>query len=246
MVNNASFVCSDSGCHTPGPPLSKQEVETLTEATSESLRKAIGEEIGNIVSRGVSIPTLLELARFAHTAQELLMIRSPIAEVRRRKRIGAGTGMMQYAGGMASYGGPGGFVMSPYQNQYGYEEDDPDVDSLTTEAAQNETFGAKMTREVISALGALKRTTGPTVQELIDSIKQAKDAGLDNIVAKLEASLDAALAADEGAPATPQRRRPRIPIDTAASEPEQTDPAPTNGSAISSAQTDIQPTQVQP
>ncbi len=211
------FSCGKNGCDEQHA-LSEGEAENLSQQTSDGLRTAIAAEIKSIASRGVSIGTLNELARFSHTAQELLMIRTPLAEVRRKKRLGAamqGPAMQTnstYSGSIGSYGGPGGFVMSPYQDQYGYDEDDTDVGSLTQEAAQNETFGAKLTREVVSALGSLKRNTGPSVKELIESIAQAKDAGLGHIVSKLEGALDEALGKEGEPEPTPATGRPRYPV----------------------------------
>ena len=238
-MSTQQFVCGTRGCDETHL-MSGEEADKLSKATSDALRIAIAAELKTIIEKGVSISTLLELSRFSHTAQELLMIRSPIAEVRRKRRYNlAGPGGFSYGGSIGTYGGPGGFAMSPYQNEYGYDEGDADVDSLTNEAAQNETFGAKMTREIVSALGAMKRKSGPSVTELIDAIKQAKDAGLDGAVQKLEEALTEALgneATEEKEPA-PSKGRPRYPVpglpvpalDVEATEPEppETIPAPT-------------------
>lgn len=199
-MSSQQVVCKSSDCRERGA-LEPGEEADVSRRTSEAMLGAIGGEISRIVGEGISIRSLNELARFAHTAQELLMIRSPLAEVRRKKNYGGGanitgagaTLMSTGSGAIGSYGGPGGFAMSPYQSQYGFEEGDCDVGALTTEAAQNETFGAKMTREIVSALGAMKRNSGASVQELISAIKDAKDAELGNIVSKLELALDEAL-----------------------------------------------------
>ena len=218
-----NFICGQNG-RGDKQLMSGEEADRLSKATSKALLGAIEQELHSIISKGVSISTLLELSRFSHTAQELLMIRSPLAEVRRKKHgIGMALGQMgvgmvaNYNQGLGAYGGPGGVAMSPYQNEYGYDEDDADVDSLTGEAAQNETFGAKMTREIISALGALKRSSGPSVPDLIESIKQAKEANLDSVVTRLEISLDEALGgsgspAPEPEAATPSNGRPTYPV----------------------------------
>ncbi len=200
-MSSQQVVCKSSDCRERGA-LEPGEEADISRRTGEAMLGAIGGEISRIVGEGISIRSLNELARFAHTAQELLMIRSPLAEVRRKKNYGGGasitsagaTLMATGSGTIGSYGGgPQGFAMSPYQSQYGFEEGDCDVGALTTEAAQKETFRAKMTREIVSALGAMKRNNGASVQELISAIKDAKDAGLGNIVSKLELALDEAL-----------------------------------------------------
>ena len=212
QMTGQMFQCGDGGCETGGM-LSAEEADKLSQATSPVLREAIAEELKSILARGVSISMLMELSRFSHTAQELLMIRSPLAEVRRKRAHNyQSNGPNMYSPSMlGSYGAPGGFAMSPYQSEYGYGEDAADVGSLTQEAAQNETFGAKMTREIVSALGAMKRNTGPSVQGLIESIKQARDAGLDDVVAKLQASLDDALGGEKEPEAPRRPRRPEAP-----------------------------------
>lgn len=215
MVDQQDF-CGSHGCD-EGHVISEGEADRLSKITSNSLRQAIEEELRHIIGKGVSINTLLEISRFSHAAQELLMIRSPIAEVRRKKKRNNGSGLISFSDdsnlNIGNYGTPGGFAMSPYQGEYGYGQNDTDVDSLTNEAAQNETFGAKLTREIVSALGAMKRQSGPSIPELIDSIKQARDAGLDSVAARLEESLDEALgrAQDEDPPPTSSLSKYPVP-----------------------------------
>ncbi len=193
------FTCGSHGCEQT-TLVSKDEADKLSDATSIALRNVLGAELQSILDRGVTISTLLELTRFAHTAQELLMIRSPMAEVRRRNSPAGsfGSSIAIQNPNVGNFDSVPTTPMSPYQAQYGYESSDSDVQSLTGEFAQNETFGAKMTREIVSALGALKRSDGPSVQELISGIGKAKKAGLHDVEAKLKASLDALLAGQEG------------------------------------------------
>lgn len=74
--------------------------------------------------------------------------------------------------------------MSPYQPLY-----DCDMGPLTTEAAQNETFGANLSREIVSLMSAAKRN-GPPLEELISALGEAKKQGLTTLVAKLEAQIE--------------------------------------------------------
>ena len=192
------FTCGSHGCEQT-TLVSKDEADKLSDATSIALRNVLGAELQSILDKGVTIPTLLELTRFANTAQELLMIRSPMAEVRSRNRPAGSFGSnIAIQNPNAGDSNSVATQMSPYQAQYGYGDSDADVQSLTGEFAQNETFGAKMTREIVSALGALKRSDGPSVQELVSGIGKAKKAGLHDVEAKLKASLDALLAGQEG------------------------------------------------
>jgi len=161
------------------PPINLEKADILAAKTSPALLKSLNDEIQAIIKDGVNIRSLMELSKFCHVAQELLMVRTPLAEVRRKKR----GRLPQYQNSMSVFDPPVG-----YQFMY-----DDELGPLTQEAAQNETFGAQVTKQIVSAIGALKRNDGPSVEELIDGIKQAKDAGLDRVVERLEAKLEEAL-----------------------------------------------------
>lgn len=183
-MNSNAFICGSSGCEEHSLVPEKQQ-HALSQKTSSVLKNAIEEEIRTILEKGVSIPVLLELARFANTAQELMMIRNPSADVRTRRRRGP------FASGITP------MSAGSYQYTAGYDDSEYGP-PLTTEAAGNETFGAKLSRELVSAVGAMRRSDKPTVPDLIESIKQAKEAGLDNVVTQLEGSLSKLLSEAEG------------------------------------------------
>ncbi len=158
------------------PPL---DFEKLGADTSDELISALKAEMLQIIGDKPNVRSMNELARFAHTAQELMMIRTPLAQVRRRRRSPGGASI-----------GPGmqmGYSMmgsNPYQELY-----DCDIDPLTSEAAFNETYGANMSREMVSALSAAKRS-GPPLDELIKALGEAKAQGLTNLAEKLAADID--------------------------------------------------------
>lgn len=189
------------------PPMIHQRAsEDLSKNTSPALRKAIHDELLDIIKDGVDIPNLQMLHRFANTAQELLMVRSPLAEVRTRKRkrlgsLGYNTGVIDGE--------------NPYQTLYGFECSSEDVSpALTEEASPNETLGTKMVKELVSALSANKRAEGeegksnaPDVFEgLVIAIKRARDEGMPEIAARLEKKLDGLLKLNEAIEETAEEK----------------------------------------
>lgn len=178
---NSAYGC---GMDPEVPELDLSKADALAAKTSPKLLEALQEEVSAIMEGGVNIRSLMELSKFTHVAQELLMVRTPLAEVRRKKRP-------RLAGGGPMLSGPGGMMqssMGPYQTMY-----DEEVGPMTQEAATNETFGAQVTRELVSAIGSMKRSSGASIQDLISGIEQAKKAGLDSLAAKLEMKLDEAI-----------------------------------------------------
>lgn len=173
---------SNLGCNMaqPVPAMDLSKADVLAAKTSPALLKALEEEVQAIVKDGVNIRSLMELSKFSHVAQELLMVRTPLAEVRRKKRNGGGA----LYSGVSSVGS--------YQAMY-----NEDVEPMTQEAQQNETFGATLSRELISAIGSIKNSSAPNIEELIARIAQAKEGGLDNVVAMLEKNLEILLRGDE-------------------------------------------------
>lgn len=184
---------SNLGCNMakPVPAMDLSKADALAAKTSPALLKALEEEVQAIVKDGINIRSLMELSKFSHVAQELLMVRTPLAEVRRKKRNGGGMPQIYSGGGGALYSS-GVSSVGPYQAMY-----DEDVEPMTQEAQQNETFGATLSRELVSAIGAIKSSSAPNIEELIARIAQAKEGGLDNVVAMLEKNLEILLRGDE-------------------------------------------------
>lgn len=174
----------------PVPAIDLSKADALAAKTSPALLEALAAEVQEIVKGGINIRSLMELSKFSHVAQELLMVRTPLAEVRRKKRNGGGMPQI-YSGGGALYSS-GVSSVGPYQTMY-----DEDVEPMTQEAQQNETFGATLSRELVSAIGAIKSNSAPNIEELIARIAQAKEGGLDNVVSMLEKNLEILLRGDE-------------------------------------------------
>ncbi len=205
----------NSGCdiRRPVPQIDLSKADALAAKTSPALLKSLAEEVQAIVKDGINIRSLMELSKFAHVAQELLMVRTPLAEVRRKKRPwNSMQGSSNYYSGSAS--------MVPYQSMY-----DEDLEPMTQEAQQNETLGATLSREIISAIGAIKNNSAPSAEGLIDRIAQAKKGGLDNVVAMLEKKLESLLGGTEDVvdaeakPSTPDVEPLEIPAVTGTAAP---------------------------
>ena len=179
------------GCNMaqPVPEIDLSKADALAAKTGPALLEALAAEVQEIVKGGINIRSLMELSKFSHVAQELLMVRTPLAEVRRKKRNGGGMPQI-YSNGGALYSGVSS--VGPYQTMY-----DEDLEPMTQEAQQNETFGATLSRELVSAIGAIKSNSAPNIEELIARIAQAKEGGLDNVVAMLEKNLATLLGGDE-------------------------------------------------
>lgn len=166
----------DEECCSPYPYKKEHEMPPMdgpiSDKTSKVLRAAIQDELKEMVNEELTHSMLNQVSRFANVAQELIMVRSPIADVRRRKRKN-----FNYQGVVT------GATGSPMEEN-----------SLTGEAADGETFGAKLIRELIPALTNLRGPEsqapqkGP-IEELVKSISIAKKAGLDDVVEKLDAKL---------------------------------------------------------
>lgn len=147
--------------------------------TSQALRTAISDELQEMSKLEVSPSNLAQLSRFANVAQELLMVRDPIAEVRARKRPRLSEMAAPWPGATTIGAG----APSPECDYSGNQ-------SLTGEAAMNETFGAKLIRELIPALSNLThKEEKDDVEKLVAAIRAARDAGLDDTADNLEEAL---------------------------------------------------------
>lgn len=184
-------IISNNGCGAgvAVPPIDYDKADALAAKTSPALLKALETEVQKIMEKGVNIRSLMELSKFCHVAQELLLVRTPLGEVRRKKSNQFSTQSSSvYIGGSASYQSSAG----AYQGMY-----DEDLEPMTGEAQNNETFGATLSRELVAAIGAIKNNNAPDTQELIARIAQAKEGGLDRVVAMLEKSLEKILTGEE-------------------------------------------------
>lgn len=157
--------------------------------TSDALKAALSDEIKTIAAQDITIATLSELSRFANVAQELLMVRDPIAEVRRKKRPKLGA---------AQYVSQGGVALGVSPSYPTYSTNDDNCEPMTVEAAFNETFGAKLIRELVPALsnlaGAVEKTDKKNpIEKIIEGIASAKKAGLDDVVTRLNKRLEVLL-----------------------------------------------------
>lgn len=183
----SGFQCSTDGCapiEQPHPH--PQQHDPVSDKTSEKLKGVLAEEIADIVKDGISIPILQQLHRFANIAQELLMVRSPIADVHRRQRS---SGALYSTPSNITIGGSA--VGTPYAPYGSYDDCEP----LTQEAAPNETYGAKLIREIVPALSALKDGGKKSkLESLVSAIAEAKENGLDDIAETLEATMQDLLA----------------------------------------------------
>lgn len=197
---------SNLGCNMaqPVPAIDLSKADALAAKTSPALLEALAAEVQEIVKGGINIRSLMELSKFSHVAQELLMVRTPLAEVRRKKRNGGGVPQI-YSNGGALYSGS--VSMGAYQGIY-----DEDLEPMTQEAQQNETFGATLSRELISAIGSIKNSSAPNIEELIARIAQAKEGGLDNVVTMLEKNLEILLGGDEDV--VDAEATPSTPVET--------------------------------
>lgn len=114
------------------------------------------------------------------------MVRSPIADVRQRKRPRYASGGISVPYQGDSYPNP-----SPVIGGSGYPLEE---NALTGEAAPNETFGAKLVRELIPALTNATNKGGAKkgiFEDLVDGIAAARDKGLDDVADSLQKKLDA-------------------------------------------------------
>jgi len=191
-----NFVCQidegqmdDDGCgdethehYGPRPPPDGP----INGKTSEGLISALSTELKEMVQVPLTHSSLNQISRFANIAQELIMVRSPIADVRQRKRP-------RYASGGISVPYQGGPYSDPNPviggSGYPLEEN-----ALTGEAAPNETFGAKLVRELIPALTNATNKGGAKkgiFEDLVDGIAAARDKGLDDVADSLQKKLDA-------------------------------------------------------
>lgn len=164
----------------------------VSEKSTKALRECIKAELLEMLEGEIDIPKLQEITRFAHTAQELLMVRSPIAQVRRKKKWGNNPGYDSPVGNGSSI--ISSSTSNPsYQAIYGYGAEDQD-EPLTDEAAPQETWGTKMVSEFISAISSLKRKNDAESEEsyadLVEAIKSAKEAGLNEVVGRLTKRLE--------------------------------------------------------
>ena len=155
----------------------------IVDKTSPALRKAIQDELKEMVDENLTHSMLNQVSRFANIAQELIMVRSPIADVRQRKRRrGPLAGNFNYAGGVS---------VNPVIGGTGYPLEE---NALTGEAEQNETFGATITRELVSAMSKLGESQATAkdkdpIEDLVKAVSTAKKSGLDDLAEKLEAKL---------------------------------------------------------
>ncbi len=173
MTSPESFICKidenetmrlERNAYDPGLPVESKTSQQLMDALSKELREMIEEDL--------TVANLNQISRFADIAQDLILVRSPIANVlKKKKRFGAvGIGPINYS------------------SIHDIESDD---ESLTGEAQPNETFGAKLIREIIPAFSELKAKKQKGIfEELIDGISIAQEKGLDDIAKGLQAKLD--------------------------------------------------------
>ncbi len=102
-TQNAAFICNtedmmmddeyDDCCeyehatdYGPAKLKAMQAGEPIIDKTSKTLRKAIQDELKEMAAENLTHSMLNQVSRFANIAQELIMVRSPIADVRQRKR----------------------------------------------------------------------------------------------------------------------------------------------------------------
>ena len=173
--------CCDDGLHGYGcSKITAVPDGSINGDTSRALLDALSSELKQMVQGQVTHSSLNQISRFANIAQELIMVRSPIADVRQRKR-------RPIIGGY----GQGAISNSPAIGGTGYPLEE---NALTGEAALNETFGAKLVRELIPALSAsVNKGSGEkgVFEDLVDAIAAAKKGGLDEVAEGLEAKLSA-------------------------------------------------------
>ena len=200
-TQNASFICNtedmmmddehDDCCDYDEPIVKRARLrepmpsEPIVDKTSPALRKAIQDELKEMVVENLTHSMLNQVSRFANIAQELIMVRSPIADVRQRKRRRANYQGISNPG--VAMGNNPGVVM-------GNTGEPLEENALTGEAAENETYASKLVCELISAFGKLGggqepvKEKGP-VEELVEGIAAAKKSGLNDLAENLEAKL---------------------------------------------------------
>jgi len=168
-----TIAINNQTCAPPPPPYVPDEVNKLT---SEALKGAIQSELKEMIEGGITIANLHQISRFAHTAQELLMVRNPIADIRRkRQRMSQATFNSVYSPGA-----------NPLQ-QLDYCEY---PEGQVLESAPNETFATKLIRELVPALTGVANKKVIDYQGIVDAIAEAKEKGLDVIASKLEKIID--------------------------------------------------------
>ncbi len=198
--------------------------EPIVDKTSKALRKAIQDELKEMVVESLTHSMLNQVSRFANIAQEMIMVRSPIADVRQRKRRRGPLGGNSNYQGVANPGVIMGNTGEPLEEN-----------ALTGEAAPNESFASTLTRELVSAFGKLGgqdpvKEKGP-VEELIEGIAAAKKAGLGDLADKLETKLHEVLSKqflDAAAEKIEDEKDGPIPRDRALVGPVK----PINGTAV--------------
>jgi len=160
----------------PPPPRVPDDVDKLT---SKALKGAIQSELKEMIEGDITIANLHQISRFAHTAQELLMVRHPIADIRRKR-----TGMSQATFNSVYSSNPQAYIPPQQSDYYDYPE------GQVLESAPNETFATKLIRELVPALTDVANKKVVDYQGIVDAIAEAKEKGLDIIAAKLEKLID--------------------------------------------------------
>jgi len=147
----------------------------VSQRTSAKLREALAYELKDLAGQEINPSNLATISRFAQVANELLMVRDPIAEVRRRKRPRMDMPPMGVVGGLTEYNANYGSGSSSY----------------TSEAAPNETFGAKLIRELVPAFQGLnQKTERSVVDQMSEAIEKARERGLNEVADKIEAKME--------------------------------------------------------
>ncbi len=196
--------CCDDGEHGYGRlPVIATPNGPINGKTSKTLISALSNELKDMIQEPLTHSNLNQISRFANIAQELIMVRSPIADVRHRKRprIGISGPISTSSGDYTDTDSPYYTNSNPVIGGSGYALEE---NALTGEAAPNETFAAKLVRELIPALtGINKNADVGTVkkgifEDLVDGIAAAKEKGLDDAAASLQSKLDNILGPSKG------------------------------------------------
>lgn len=150
------------------------DTEPKTEA-DKALHESLRSKLREIVEKPLTVRGLVELAEMAQLTHQIIIAgKMPRVRVPGDMNVGA-----QEIIGMSGYGS--GYATSNPM----YSDDELSVMAPSSSA---ETFGASAIREMVAAIGKMKEKK-ESPAEIVKAIAAAKESGLDDVAAKLEAKL---------------------------------------------------------